>query len=71
MEFTLYQVIAFLNQYENRNRKFKRVNDEKFIIFKGDIGDVMFKLNDIVRPLPIFNYLVDKWLLIEESEKEC
>ena len=69
MEFTLYQVIAYLNKFENKDRKFKRVNDEKFIIFRGDIGDVMFKLNDIVRPLPIFNYLVDKWVL--EESKEC
>jgi hypothetical protein len=68
MEFTLYQVIAYLSKVENWNRKFKRVNDEKFIIFKGSYNDLMMQVGDIIRPLPVFNYLVDKWLLIEEQE---
>ena len=67
MEFTLYQVIAFLNKYENRNRKFKRLNDEKFIIFKGSYNDLMMQVGDIIRPLPVFNYLVDKWILEEQE----
>lgn len=66
MEFTLYQVIAYLNKPENRNGKFKRVNDDKFIIFKGSYNDLMMQLNDIIRPLPIFNYIIDRWILIEE-----
>ena len=65
MEFTLYQVIAFLNRYENRNRKFKRLNDEKFIIFKGSYGDCMYEINNIIRVLPIFLYIQDKWKLID------
>lgn len=67
MKFTLYQVIAYLNKFENKDRRFKRVNDEKFIIFRGSYNDCMMQLNDIVRPLPIFNYLVDEWILEEQE----
>lgn len=66
MEFTIYQVIAFLNKHKNKDRKFSRVNDNKFTIFKGSYGDLMYKLNDIIRPLPIFLYIQDKWILLNE-----
>lgn len=65
MEFTLYQVISFLNRPENMDRVFKRVNDEKFKVWRGAYGDIRMELNDIIRPLPIFNYLQDKFILEE------
>jgi hypothetical protein len=66
MKFTIYQVISYLNKLENKNRKFKRVGDEKFIIFRGNIGDLMYQLNEFIKPLPIFLYMQDEWELIEE-----
>lgn len=65
MKFTIYQVIAFLNKLENKERKFKRVGDEKFTIFKGSYNDLMMQLGDIIRPIPIFNYIQDRWELID------
>lgn len=69
MEFTLYQVIAFLNKIENKDRVFIRINDGKFKIWRGAYGDIMMELKDIVRPLPVFNYLQDKFTL-EELDNE-
>ena len=69
MEFTIYQVIAYLGQIENKNRVFSRVNDDKFKVWRGAYGDIMMELNDIIRPLPIFNYIQDKFIL-EESNNE-
>jgi hypothetical protein len=63
----MYQVISFLNKLENSDKKFKRINDEKFKLFKGSYGDLMYELNDILRPLPIFLYMHDEWELIEEE----
>lgn len=68
MNFTMYQVIAFLNKLENKDRVFSRVNDNKFKLFKGSYGDLMYELNNIIRPLPIFLYLQDEWIL---EEMEC
>lgn len=65
MNFTIYQVIEYLNNIENRNKSFSRVGDHKFKIFKGSYGDLMMELGDIVRPLPIFNYIQDRWNLEE------
>jgi hypothetical protein len=66
MDFTIYQVIAFLNQLNNKNRKFRRVGDEDFIIYKGHLGDLLMKVGDVIKPLPLFNYIIDRWELIEE-----
>lgn len=68
MKLTIYQVISYLNKLENRDKRFKRVGDEKFKLFKGSYGDLMYELNDIVRPLPIFLYMQDEWELIEECQ---
>jgi hypothetical protein len=65
MKFTMYQVISFLNKIENSDRKFKRVNDEKFKLFKGIYGDLMIELNETYRPCPIFLYMQDEWILEE------
>ena len=70
MELTLYQVIAILNKLETKDKVFSRVGDNKFKIFKSSYGNLMYKIdnstNDSIRPLPIFNYLQDKWVMIDE-----
>ena len=69
-ELTLYQVIAILNQLETKDKKFYRVGDKDFKIFKGSYGDIMYKIenstNNSIRPLPIFNYMQDKWIMCDE-----
>lgn len=62
----LLEVIEILNS--NNNLIFKRINDENFKIFKGSYGDLMLKLGDIIRPLPVFNYMQDLWILDEDEE---
>jgi hypothetical protein len=68
MRFTMYQVISYLNKLENKDKVFKRVNVDKFKLFKGSYGDLMYELNNIVRPLPIFLYMQDEWELVEGDE---
>ena len=65
-ELTLYQVIAILSQIENKDKVFTRVGDNNFKIFRGAYGDVMLKIKDMVRPMAIFNYIQDKWVLSDE-----
>ena len=62
----LLEVIEILNS--NNNLIFKRINDENFKIFKGSYGDLMLKLGDIIRPLPVFNYMQDLWILDEDED---
>ena len=70
MELTLYQVIAILNKLETKDKVFSRVGDKEFKIFKNSYGNLMYKIdnstNDSIRPLPIFNYMQDKWVMINE-----
>ena len=70
MELTLFQVIAILSQIENKDKQFYRVGDKDFKIFKGSYGDLIYKIenstNNSIRPLPIFNYMQDKWVMINE-----
>ena len=61
----LLEVIEILNR--NNDLIFKRINDEKFKIFKGNYGDLMLKLGDIIRPLPLFNYRQDLGILDEDK----
>lgn len=69
-ELTLYQVIAILSQIENKDKVFSRVGDNKFKISKSSYGNLMYKIenstNNSIRPLPIFNYMQDKWVMINE-----
>ena len=69
-ELTLYQVIAILNKLETKDKVFSRVGDENFKIFKDSYGNLMYKIenstNDLIRPLPIFNYMQDKWVMLNE-----
>lgn len=67
MKFTMYQVISFLNKIENSNKKFKRVNDENFKLFKGVYGDLMIELNGTYRTCPVFLYMQDEWILEEQE----
>lgn len=62
--YGLYEAIEIMSK--NTNVKFKRFGDEDFIIERGSYGDVMMRLGNIVRPLPIFLYLHDFWLKMEE-----
>ena len=69
-ELTLYQVIAILNKLETKDKVFSRVGDKEFKIFKNSYGNLMYKIenstNDSIRPLPIFNYMQDKWVMLNE-----
>ena len=69
-ELTLYQVIAILSQIENKDKVFSRVGDNKFKIFKSSYGNLIYKIdnstNNSTKPLPIFNYMQDKWVMINE-----
>ena len=69
-ELTLYQVIAILSQIETKDKQFYRVGDKDFKIFKNSYGNLMCKIenstNDSIRPLPIFNYMQDKWVMVNE-----
>ena len=70
MELTLYQVIAILNKLETKDRQFYRVGDKAFKIFKSPYGNLVCQIenstNNSIRPLPIFKYMQDKWLMINE-----
>lgn len=70
MELTLYQVIAILNKLETKDKMFYRLGDKDFKVFKGSYGGLMYKIgnsaNNLIRPLPIFNYMQDKWVMIDE-----
>ena len=65
-ELTLYQVIAILNKLETKDKVFYRVGDKDFKILRGSYGDIMMTINGLIRPLPIFNYMQDKWVMINE-----
>ena len=60
----------FQNLIENKDKVFSRVGDNKFKIFKDSYGYLKYKIenstNDSIRPLPIFNYMQDKWVMINE-----
>ena len=70
MELTLYQVIAILNNIETKDKVFQRVGDKDFKILRSSYGNIMYKIdsfdNKVIRPLPIFNYMQDKWVMINE-----
>ena len=66
MELTLYQVIAILNQLETKDKKFYRVGDKDFKILRGSYGGIMMTINGLIKPLPIFNYMQDKWIMCDE-----
>lgn len=66
-QYTTEEVIAEL--YKDKSKIFKRVNDENFIIYRGNYGDIMMKIKDIIiKPLPIFNYYQDLWIEIKGDD---
>ena len=66
-QYTTEEVIAEL--YKDKSKIFKRVNDENFIVYRGNYGDIMMKIKDIIiKPLPIFNYYQDLWIEIKGED---
>lgn len=63
-KYNLHEVIEIMNK--EPKVRFKRVGDEKFIIERGSYGDIMLKLDNIVRPLPIFLYIHDLWIMEDQ-----
>lgn len=64
----ILEVIQELNKFPNK--RFKRYNDDEFIIFRGSYGDIMYELKSdskgketrFCKILPIFNYLNEIWI---------
>ena len=70
MVCNLIYFIFIIYKLETKDKVFSRVGDKDFKIFKGSYGNLMYKIdnstNDSIRPLPIFNYMQDKWVMINE-----
>ena len=66
-KYNLIQVIGMLKTHPKL--EFQRVNDMKFIIYKGNFGDLMFRIESKSEEfkrqgvLKIFNYLQDLWII--------
>ena len=64
----ILEVIQELNKFPNK--RFKRYNDDEFIIFRGSYGDIMYELKsdskgkstEFTRVLPVFNYINEIWI---------
>ena len=72
-KYNLIQVIGMLKLHPNLI--FSRVNDSRFLVYRGNRGDIMFSINAKSeefrvkdRVLPIFNYMQD-YFIINEVEK--
>lgn len=59
MALTTLEMIAEL--FKNKNKKFSRVGDERFIVYCDVYGYIKYKLNDIDRTLPVHNYQHEYW----------
>lgn len=62
-EYSLLEVIYKL-KYDPKVR-FVRVNDKNFEVYKGHYGDLMMKVGIYAKPLPIFNYIQDVFVIKE------
>lgn len=66
-KYNLIQVIGMLKTHPKL--EFQRVNDLKFVIYKGNFGDLMFRIESKSEEfkrqgvLKIFNYLQDLWII--------
>ena len=66
-KYNIIQVIGMLKTHPKL--EFQRVNDMKFIIYKGNFGDLMFRIESKSEEfkrqgvLKIFNYLQDLWII--------
>ena len=64
----ILEVIQELNKFPNK--RFKRYNDDEFIVFRGSYGDIMYELKSdskgketrFIRVLPVFNYINEIWI---------
>lgn len=63
--YSLKEVVTNLETFPNE--RYKRVNDEKFIVFRGHFGELMFKIEGtkFARVLPYFNYTQDLFFKLE------
>ena len=67
----ILEVIQELNKFPNK--RFKRYNDDEFIIFRGSYGDIMYEVKAdskgketrFCKILPIFNYLNEIWIEVK------
>ena len=60
-QYGLLEAIEILNR--EPQAQFKRFNDEKFIIFRSEEGNLMARVGDIIITMPIFNYInIDFWI---------
>ncbi|MGL6184822.1 MAG: hypothetical protein ACRC1T_05525 [Clostridium chrysemydis] len=59
------EALAHMETYPND--RFKRVNDEDFILFRGHFGGIMYKIkgSKFARELPYFNYTQDLFIKCE------
>ena len=69
-KYNLIQVIGMLKVHPKL--VFGRVNDNRFIVYRGNRGDILFSINTKSeefcvrdRILPIFNYLQDYFVINE------
>ena len=66
-KYNIIQVIGMLKTHPKL--EFQRVNDLKFVIYKGNFGDLMFRIESKSEEfkrqgvLKIFNYLQDLWII--------
>ena len=72
-KYNLIQVIGMLKLHPKL--VFSRVNDNRFIVYRGNRGDLLFRIDAESkefrikdRVLPIFNYMQD-YFVISEVEK--
>lgn len=64
-EYKILEVVAEL--ITNPKEEFKRVNDEDFIVFRGDRGALMYKIKDskFANQMQLFNYIQDIFIKCE------
>lgn len=66
MKYSIIEVIEIM--IDCPKAKFQRVNDNNFIISRGWKGDILIHIKgDYKGILPLFNYLHDKWIRIEDE----
>lgn len=69
-KYNLIQIIGMLKTHPKM--EFSRINDSKFIVYRGNLGDLEFRIDAKSeefrvrdRILPIFNYLQDYFVICE------
>lgn len=69
-KYTLIQAIGMLNSHPKL--VFSRVNDNRFLVYRGSRGDILFSIDAKSeefkvknKVLPIFNYMQDYFVISE------